>query len=88
MTPEPPHRARDDTPVAEFGGWAVKLDGTLVCERHRVTIYPDRLAESDWWLNLSERRWMRQEWNDFIPAFRRACEVAGIESVNLKMIIE
>lgn len=92
MTPPPeasgPHRARDDIPAAEFGGWKVLLDGTLVSEAHRVTIYPDRLPEGDWWLDLSLRPWMRAEWNDFIPAFRTACVVAGIDIVNLKMTIE
>ena len=68
-------------PVQKYGDWEVMPDGEIRNFRRRLRIYPDRLTESDWWLNLRSREWMATEWNYFIPAWFLACQTAGINQI-------
>lgn len=68
-------------PVEKFGDWEIMPDGEIRNHRRRLTIHPERLKESDWWLNLRSRAWMASEWNDFIPAWFYACQTAGINEI-------
>ena len=74
------------TPVQQYGDWQVMPDGEIINFRRRLRIYPDRLTESDWWLNLRTREWMNSEWTHFIPAWFLACQTAGITEIpNFKL---
>lgn len=71
--------------VASYGGWRVYADGEIRHVVNRFQIYPDRLREPDWWIKLYYGvPWMATEWNDFMPAWAKACELAGINEINIK----
>lgn len=68
-------------PAQKFGDWEVMPDGEIINRRRKLVMHPDRLSESDWWLNLRSRDWMATEWNHFVPAWFFACENAGISEI-------
>jgi hypothetical protein len=79
MTPETPYIQ------GRFGAWTVTISGEISNEKYRVRIHPDRLREPDWWVKLMySYPWMALEWNDFMPAWAMACELAEISEVKLK----
>ena len=68
-------------PIEKYGDWEVMPNGEIRNFRRGLVLHPDRLTESDWWLNLSTRAWMASEWNHFIPAWFAACQNAGITQI-------
>lgn len=71
--------------VGKYGGWRVYPDGEIRHVDRKLRIYPDRLREPDWWVKLFfGLDWMATEWNDFMPAWAMACEIAGIKEINIK----
>ena len=72
--------------VATYGDWRVMPDGEIRNDKKRFRIYPDRLREPDWWARLHFGiPWMADQWNTFIPAWAKACEVAGIKEIKIKI---
>jgi hypothetical protein len=72
--------------VASYGDWRVLTNGEIINDKRAVRIVPDRLRESDWWSKLHfGKTWMADEWNSFIPAWAKACELAGIKEINIKI---
>lgn len=77
---------KKNEPVARYGDWKVMADGMLINDERRFFLSPDRLREPDWWARLHFGiPWMSDQWNTFMPAWAKACEVAGIETVNIKI---
>lgn len=61
--------------MGSYAGWGI------INSCRKLTMHPDRLPESDWWLNLLSRGWMATEWNHFIPAWFLACQITGITEI-------
>ena len=79
---EPPKK---NEVVASYGDWRVCADGEIRNVVKKLKIYPDRLREPDWWAKLHHgHEWMAKEWNDFIPAWAKACEQANITEITIK----
>ena len=62
--------------------WQVDEDGDLVFDGwYRIS--RDRLAEPDWISHIRSKTWCNL--NDFIPAYLKACEMAGIKSLTISL---
>lgn len=70
--------------VAFYGRWCVRANGEIYHLVHKKVIQPDCIRKSDWWLDLRSCYWMADQWNDFMPAWAKACELAGINEINIK----
>lgn len=71
--------------VAEYGTWRVLADGEIRNDVRQLRIRPDRLREPDWWIKLYiGYPWMSEEWNTFIPAWVKSCEILGIKQITLQ----
>lgn len=81
MTPKPLTK-----PVATYGDWKVFADGEIRNTKHQLRMQPQRFREPDWCIKLHRNYpWMVEGWNTFMPAFFRACKLAGIEEVTIKI---
>lgn len=82
-------------PVFVSGGWSVYTDGMITGKYTKVggsfgtvTIYPDRLVESDLLVSMMVDK-VTDEWNHVFPVYIAACRQAGIKEIpNFKIVIE
>ena len=71
--------------IADFGAWKVSTRGDLINEIQNYSIRYDRLVESDTWAFF--RAIPNFDWNSFIPAYFKACEIAKHKQLKLDLII-
>lgn len=64
-----------------FGVWQVSEVGDIE-SKDGFIITSDRLQESDWWGFLFANGY---NLHDFVLAYFRACQIAKIENVNIKI---
>lgn len=76
-----------EEPVQVFGIWKVYADGTIrggyrtpSGRESTITIYPEMIQKEDSLFTKYTDR-VVMDWNDFIPAFFKACKLAGIKSI-------
>ena len=65
--------------TVSFGQWEVSSEGHLTCTERDYNISNWRLTKSNWILHLQSKGWVNL--NDFIPAYFKALEIRGIDSV-------
>lgn len=62
--------------------WYISKNGDM----NHISDYPidsNQLEDDDWILHLMEKSWF--DANTFIPAYYRACRLAGVQSVEMTM---
>lgn len=71
----------------EIKGWRVDKYGDLVYyDEHgneKYWIQKHRLTEEDWISHMGQKGWVML--SEFIPAYFKACEMAGIKELTVKL---
>jgi hypothetical protein len=63
--------------------WYVGLDGDLLDRRTGYHIPCDELRKDHWFAHLKDKLWFDAD--TFLPAYFRACELAGLKVVKLRI---
>lgn len=63
-----------------FGEWVVTYDGDLISIKNSYPIYSYQIDDDTWLIHLEDKTWFDEVCkNDFIKAFKKACEILKIE---------
>ena len=63
--------------------WCIGLYGDMFDRRTGYLIHHDELKKDHWYVHLRDKMWFDAD--TFLPAYFRACEMAGIKVVKLRI---